>query len=76
MKSHGKAVHFANKKKIRYSGTKCFVMVMDVKENAEICVQNAFILKDWLILSKNTFAQFSEVISNGDIRCFIFGQPR
>ena len=36
MESHGKAVHFANKKKIRYSGTKCFVMVMDVKENAEI----------------------------------------
>ena len=34
MESHGKAVHFANKKKIRYSGTKCFVMVMDVKDNA------------------------------------------
>ena len=59
MESHCNAVHFSNKKKIRYSGTKCFLMVMDAKGNAEI--------PTLVIDEKSNVLVVSEVTYLGDV---------
>ena len=50
-----------------------FISSVKVQEFMKICVQNTFVLKDGLNMSSYTYSQFSEVISNGEIRCSIFG---